>query len=271
MIRTTKINDTTVKPIRLPKIPKNMVKGGDMFPNIYSNIFILARKGSGKTTVIANILNQCMGKDTRLFIFAATVNKDPTFKAITEKFGKKGNTVLTYTSLMDGKHDNLNEIMEMLRGKDEEEEESEEESEEGMPIIITGERKKRKRKPKPKKPKYIAPEIIFVLDDLSTELRSKSVATLLKSNRHYKCKVLLSSQNYNDLKPESIRQLDYVIAFKGQTLEKLQTLHSVTDLSIPFEEFVQLYYYATDQKFHFLYIDTVEMKFRHNFNEGIEI
>src|SRR4051812_31180254 len=97
----------------------------------------------------------------------------------------------------------------------------EEDEQEAMPIINSIFKKKKNKKKKPKPQKHVAPDIIFVLDDLSTELRYKSVATLLKSNRHYRCKVILSSQYLHDLEPQSIAQLDYMLLFGGQTLDKL--------------------------------------------------
>ena len=239
MLSLSTINNERVKPVKLNKIDPKNVKGGKLFEELYANIFICAKKKSGKSTVVFNILKKCVGKDTRIVIFSATVNKDPTYRAMVNHFEEKGNTVITYTSIKEGNQDNLNTIVEMLRDPDEVEEE-EEESDEGVPFLITDETLKKKRKRKPRKPKYVAPEIIFVLDDLSTELRFPSIGMLLKSNRHYKSKVILSSQYVHDMKPESMMQLDYVLLFGGHTLEKLEIVHKKSDLSIPFDVFVQM-------------------------------
>lgn len=266
MLTTHKINNTKVRPVKLEKIDKSMVKGGELFEELYANIFICAKKKSGKSTVVFNILKKCAGKDTRIVIFAGTVNKDPTYRAITEYFEGRGNTVITYTSIKEDGVDNLSSIVEMLRDPDEVVEEEEEEDE-GIPVLITDETIRRRRKPrKPRKPKHIAPEIIFVLDDLSTELRYPSVANLLKTNRHYKSKVIMSSQYVHDLKPESILQLDYLLLFAGHTLEKLELIHKRTDLSTPFEMFTRMYDLATQKRFSFLYVDTVQEEFRINFD-----
>ena len=266
MIRTRKINKVKITPIKLPQYDKKDIRGSEFFPELYGNTFIVAKKKSGKTTVIANVLKKCAGRDTKIIIFSATVNKDATFKHIQDYFEKKGNTVISYTSIRDGKVDQLDEILEVLRVPDEEEEE---ESEEKFDFIITGETKEKERKKR--KEKLIAPEIIFVLDDLSKELRYASVATLLKSNRHYKCKVIMSSQYLLDLDPQSIRQLDYILVFAGQTQDKLLRIYEGADLSIPFESFVKFYYYATAGKYNFLYIDTTNEQYRKNFNEELFI
>ena len=267
---TQKINSFTVKPVKIPKVDPKSILGHDLFPDLYPNIFICAKKNSGKSTVIWNILKQCTGKDTRIVIFSATVHKDDTYKKIIEHFEKKGNTVITYTSIKEDGVDNLKTIMEMMQGPEEQSEEEEEESEEqGKPVLIfhdTPKRRRRKKK-KPKKPKKMAPNIIFVLDDLSTELRYPSVATLLKSNRHYKSKVIMSSQHVMDLVPASRRQLDYMLLFAGHDTKKLELIKEDLDLSIPEEVFFKLYQNATDQKFSFLYIDTRRGEFRKRFNE----
>ena len=264
MIRTVKINNTRIKPIQIKQADVKDVRGNEFFPEIYSNTFIVAKKKSGKSTVIANLLKKLSGRDTKIIIFSATVNKDETYKHIQEYFEKKGNTVITYTSIRDGKQDNLDEILEILRVP----EEQEEEEEEKMEFIITGNPKEEKKR-KPRKEKLLAPEIIFIFDDLSKELRYPSVATLLKSNRHYKCKVIMSSQYLLDLKPESIRQLDYLLVFSGQTMDKLEKIHAESDLSLPFEDFVHYYHYATEKRYNFLYVDTTNEKYRRNFNEEL--
>lgn len=270
MISTQKINNTKVSPVKVAKLDKSKIKGGDLFEELYGNIFICAKKKSGKSTVVFNILKKCADKNTRIVIISATVHKDHTYRAITDYFETKGNTVITYTSIKENGEDNLNTIIEMLRDPEEVEEEDDEE-EESMPILITDETIKKKRKRKPRKPKYIAPELIFVLDDLSTELRYPSVSMLLKSNRHYKCKVIMSSQYPNDLVPASMMQLDYLLLFGNHTKEKLELMHTRMDLSIPLELFIDMYKHATQKKYSFLYVDTVNEKYRVNFNREFNV
>jgi hypothetical protein len=65
------------------------------------------------------------------------------------------------------------------------------------------------QEPKQKKDKKIAPEIIFVFDDLSTELRDNDISTLIKKHRHFKTKVIYSSQYVNDLTPDSRNNTDF--------------------------------------------------------------
>jgi hypothetical protein len=267
MLSYKKINKQSVKPVPITVIPKDKIRGKDIFEELYCNVFICARKKSGKSSLIWKILKECVGRDTKIVIFAATVDKDSVYKHIVKHFEKKGNDVITYTSIKEDGIDNLNSILQTLRVDDGSESDEEEEkviAPKPFKFGIEKDRPKRKRKEK-----LISPEIIFIFDDLSTELRSKSVDTLLKSNRHYKCKVLLSSQWMNDMLPSSLRQLDYCILFGGHDLVKLEKIHRDLDLSIKYEDFIKLYNEVTAKKYNFLYIDVLNEKYRLNLDQEI--
>src|SRR5690606_19545696 len=111
----------------------------------------------------------------------------------------------------------------------------------------------------------ISPKIIFVLDDLGSQLKANSVDDLLKTNRHYHSKVLISSQYPHDLSIQGRRQLDYCLLFGGMTIEKLQILYNDFDLNIDFDLFHKLYQHATEKKYQFLYIDIRDNTFRRGF------
>jgi hypothetical protein len=269
MIRTKKINDVRVKPIKIPKLDKLKIKGYDMFSEIYSNIFICARKKSGKSTVVFNILKECSGKNTKVIIFGATIHKDPVYVQLIKHFEKKGNTVITYTSIKENGFDNLGDILGVLQEK--EDSKSEEEEVQEDPILIFDDEPKEEKKKKTRKTKYLAPEIIFVFDDLSDELRDGSIGTLLKTNRHYKSKVIMSSQYVHDIQPQSLLQLDYMLLFGGHPDDKLKIIYSKLDLAVPYELFVEIYKFATKEKHNFLYIDKNNGEFRLNFNNKIDL
>jgi hypothetical protein len=48
---------------------------------------------------------------------------------------------------------------------------------------------------------------------------------LLKWNRHYKAKVIISSQWLHDLLPESRKQIDLFLIFKGFPAKKLAEIY----------------------------------------------
>jgi hypothetical protein len=284
-IQARKINNLKVKPIPFEggNDPRP-VRGAEMFSEPFANIFIAAKKKSGKTYVVYNILKKCMSSKTKLVVFCSTINKDPSWRYMIKYYKDKGVDVATYTSLKEDGIDRLQELITDLENQIEPEDEEEEEIPpkeqlkmmggalvkailtHNLPPEITGEGKK-----KPRKSKYIDCEYIIVLDDLSTELKSKSLVGLLKKNRHAKAKIIVSSQYYLDLLPESRKQIDYFLLFKSQTDDKLQAIYKDADISIPYEKFHQLYVGATQEPYSFLYVDCREDKFRKNFDKELII
>jgi hypothetical protein len=248
-------------------------KGADMFPEIYSNIFICARKKSGKTQLIGNILRACVGRDTRIVIFASTARKDDTYKDIIEHFRKRNHTVDVHLSIKEDGIDNLSNIVNSLMIAEEIEGADEEDAPPPPSNAFNfepteDEHAEEKARPK-RAEKFRAPEVIFVFDDLSTELRTKSVTALMKANRHFKAKVVVSSQWPNDLEPSALKQLDYAILFGGHDDSKLTKFHNDMDLKTPLSDFIRMYRITTADKFAFLYIDVVGETFRKGFNQLI--
>ncbi|HVW99981.1 MAG TPA: hypothetical protein VHA52_06075, partial [Candidatus Babeliaceae bacterium] len=130
--------------------------------------------------------------------------------------------------------------------------------------------------PKPKKAKkekYLSPKYVIVFDDMSNELKSPSVVKLLKESRHFLCKVVIGSQYLHDLRPESTKQIDYWLIFKGQPKAKLEVIHTQAEIPIPFESFWEVYKLATEVSENdthpFLFIDVRKGQFRKNFNKLI--
>jgi hypothetical protein len=121
---------------------------------------------------------------------------------------------------------------------------------------------------KPKKKRKLACENLFIFDDISSEIKSnKTIFSLLKQNRHYKSKVIISSQYIHDIPPQARLQTDYFLVFQGINVEKLDIIYKDADVNITFEEFVELYMKATEDKYNFLYIDVRNSTFRKNFNQ----
>ena len=269
MIEIKPINCEVVKPV-IPPIEKQglMVKGDKLFPDPYSNIFLVARKRSGKTSAIFKILRECMTKDTTLICFVSTIHKDKTWQLITKYFEKKGNQVLKYTSFMEDGINQLEALVKHLENENPEEEEEEQKVVIPKPkqVIKCTDDDEECKEERKRKSKYVPLEYIIVCDDLSDELKNKSLVSLLKKNRHFKAKCILSSQYIHDLLPASLKQIDYWLIFKGMPDDKLQHIYKMADISIPFELFVQIYKKATEKMYSFLYIDTQKEIFRRNFN-----
>jgi len=273
MLKTKKINEKVVKPLNVPKVDPERVKGYDLFPEIYCNVFLCAKKKSGKTSVIAKILKECCDKETKVICFCATHNRDPSYVAIKNMLESKEIEAHFFDSIVDeNKLDKLEKIIEELKkneSEDEEEEEEQEQEDKDKVCLFFDEGENVKIKIKKRKPKKIAPKIIFIFDDISTELKNKNVPRLLKTNRHFKSKVIISSQYPNDVEPGSRRQFDYWILFKGHSDEKLEIVHQNASLSDEYKHFKKIYDYATEGNYNFLYIDTTKNKYRKNFDSEI--
>ena len=266
MIKEEKLNNISVKPLVVANTDTSKIKGADLFPSLYYNLFICSKKRSGKTSLINTILQKCTDKKTIFFIFCPTVGIDTTWKMIVEYLENRGNTVNTYTEIMDGKVNILNEIVNELSTPIEETKDDDEERPKGV-------RFDNPKKKKEYKPKKISPEICFIFDDCSDLLRNPAIATLLKKNRHLHCNVIISSQNLHDLVPASIKQLDYFICFKSFSREKMDIVHKGLDLSIEPDMLWEYYQHCVAKPYSFLYIDVRQDKYRCNFNKeiGVEI
>lgn len=265
-----KINNQTVKAVPLMFGGDNRpVKGADLFAEVYANIYCNAKKKSGKTSVIFKIIKECAGRDTIIIAFVSTLHKDPIWRSIRHYCENKGIMFEGYTSMMEDGVDVLEEIISGLQQPDEEEEEKEKKPKYGGIRFDDSDDDEEGRKKR--KTKYLAPEYIFIFDDLSTELKSRSLVSLLKKNRHFKCKTIISSQYWNDLLPESRKQLDYILIFRGMPDTKLKEIHRDADLSINFDVFEKLYKFCTMKPFDFMYINTRNDEIRRNFNYKIDI
>ena len=284
-------DDYQVKKVELPADrDKRLALGHKLFTNPYTNLFICSKKKSGKTNLIYNILDQCADKRTTVLFFCSKLFKDDMYKSILNMLDAKGIGHIDRTSFIEHNRSVLNDIMITL-------DQPVVEAEEKPPIVkrptrstswiternrvkaehkhslaVVGStilaKKKTKKKRRPRS-KFIAPELIMLFDDLSSDLRHADIAKLVKNNRHYKCMTIFSSQWMTDLMPASIRQMDVVILFHAHTRDKLEAIYMKLDLNVTLEQFYDMYDIATSSPFNFLYIDVSNCDFRHNFSKII--
>lgn len=275
-IVSTKINKVKVKPLKLNnELSPDRILGYNMFPELYSNIFLCAKKKSGKTTVIYNILDSCADKDTNVMFFVSTIDKDASYKKILKMLDKKKINHTEYTDFLDDGVNIVNELVHVLNVEGEKkamEEEDKKNKKQKNPIIKFEDEKTKEeiKEEKKKEKKVMSPEYILVFDDMGDALRNNAITTLLKKNRHYLCKVILSSQNLHDLAPSAIKQLDNILLFRSFDDEKLEKIYKGLDLNIGIDNFNLLYNYATEKPYNFLWVDN-HGNYRKNFNEKLDI
>lgn len=287
-----KINDFIVVPPKPKGGKRQKALGYKLFEEPYPNIFLCAQKKSGKTSVIANILEQCAGPETHVYVFCSTVNKDSTWTDhIFPMLDKKEISYEKHEHFIEDGRNLIRDFLEEQRAKAkllEEQEEERKRREEmtknkkkektivfgGMkwdidkaPLAAKEEEKASLSRPKKKKEKYLAPEFIFVFDDLGKAMRNMAIDQLVKTNRHFKMKVILSGQFILDISPEAIRQIDYLLIFGGIPREKLKQLHDRITFTGTYESMQKMYDYATEKQYNFLYMRMgKEDELRKNFN-----
>jgi hypothetical protein len=268
MFKTEKLNDFKISKIKLPQIKDKKIRGGELLP-IYSNTFICAKKNSGKTTVIFNILKKCVDRDTVIDLFVSTIEKDRSWKQILSFLQTKAAGVsVNMSTIGENGEDLIRDIIDQPVFFSEDEE-SDSEGDDGLRYISLDKPEVEIKHKKRKKTK-LAQKRIIILDDIGNELKRPSIDQLLKVNRHLRSKVILSSQYLNDLSPQARRQIDVWLLFGGCKKEKLHTVMRDSDSSLNYDVFENLYKYATSDKYNFLYIDCHNNMFRKNFNMRIK-
>ena len=304
LLKTTKVSESKIVVPRIEK-EKRPVKAGDIFAVPFSNIFLCAMKQSGKSTILTNIIWKCIGRNTKVIIIASTVDKDPTLVDTVKKLRKKQYDVITLTDIKDPSN-GINAIQEFMDENKDPEDGSGSDEDEQQPAYVHAQQQQQpeqptaptrrrvplsqvllpaaapaptsKAQPTPSSPKKkkltrklskIYPDYIICLDDLGAELRDKALTQLMKTNRHYKALVIISSQHLNDLQPSALRQLGYVMLFARFSEDKQLELYQKLDITIPFEKFQEIYRDATKDKYSFLFISRAEGKdeFRKGFTE----
>ena len=122
-------------------------------------------------------------------------------------------------------------------------------------------------KMKIRKPSKIAPKYVFVFDDMSAQMKkSSSVKELVKQNRHYLSKVIISSQYVTDLSPDTRAMIDIWLLLGDQNDEKLKVIYEFCDPVVEYDTFKQMFEDATKEKYHFFFIDKNNGQYRKDFN-----
>lgn len=219
------------------------ILGYDFLPEPFCNVFLLAKKNSGKTTIIKELLNNilCSDLEQKVYFFVPTFDKDVIYQEIKETLENYDIDYQVFKSIEE-KSSGVNNLKDVLDSIDETDLDN-----------------------------YEYAENIFIFDDISEELNNIWLHPLVKENRHYKSAVLMSSQYITDLTPAARSQIDFCLVFKKQSNDNLKHLYRSMDISIPFDYFYKLYKQATKGDHNFLYIDRANSLFRFNFNQEVDL
>lgn len=226
-IKLTRINHETVEAVPLlVNVDKRPILGADLFDEVYANIFLCARKKSGKSSVIYNIIKKCANRHTTVIAFVSTLHKDDTWSTIQKHCEYNHIPFIGHTSLKGDRNEDI--LLQLINELQMEQKQEVKQIKKDSVLVFDDEHEVKEKRVK--KSKFRSPEYLFIFDDLSNELKSLSLMTLIKKNRHFRSKIIISSQYMNDMAPSSRAQLDYFLIFKGITKEKLIDIY--TDASV---------------------------------------
>ena len=77
MISLKQINNQRVKTIPIPSdLDTREILGHQVCGELYSNVFICAKKKSGKTCSLFKLMRECCDKKTIIYLFCSTAFKD---------------------------------------------------------------------------------------------------------------------------------------------------------------------------------------------------
>lgn len=239
-----RINDLEVKVREKHVGGGDKVLGYELRKDPYAIIFLAARKKSGKTTTIREILEQCLPKKIPVIIFCPTLDSDISWREIIKWLKKRGNEVFEYYNIIDPetRENNLLECMRHMESLDRED------------------------------PKHISKKglkYMLIMDDCGKQMRHPSVYQFLLKNRHEKCGVILSGQSMKNLMPDSRQQVGLWLLFPKLNDKDLQMIYEDSDPPISWEEFKALYDKATNEPYSFLYF-TPDGEFRRKFTHKFE-
>ena len=229
-----------VPKIKNPDMEGHRPAGYEFFPLFCPSVLILAKKQSGKTTTLWNILMRRLTRKHKLIVFCSTIHKDPTWNDVIFPWLDKHKISYVAETNFVGKDANglkYNLLKDL------------------MTIIET----------KPEQP------LILVIDDLSPDLKNDGLLALLKQSKHLNMSVFILTQYLNDLAPSGLSQLDNVLVFPRQGSKKIQELHSKLELAVSLQKFREMYHYATNEQHSFLYIQRDPESYRKNFDKLIEL
>lgn len=296
------INDDKILPPKLEeKVDTRPIIGEKLFPSLQANILAVAPKNSGKTVVIFHMIKNCVGPETSIIVFSSTFTQDKTWKAIRKWIKEHGLEAAFYPSIKNEGKDTLQIFLNKVRQESMENDLSEEEEKDAFEAQfgedeseedehpaefdqhITPEEQFRndlrtseinqhfgkmftERTSLKEEKQYRAPDYLIIFDDLASELKNKSIVDLTKTHRHFNSKTITSTQYLKDFLPEEIRQMDYMLLFRGQG-DKLEKIKKDCELRIGMNDFQKIYDDATKERYGFLYIDVKNEQFRKKFDK----
>ena len=264
-----------IKEIPVPKDhhPKPLF---DALPIHEFSMGLVAAKGSGKTTLICNLLKFYKGYFHTIMVFSPTVDNDEKWDWVKKQnllvenvdlkrwirdnsVRSKGQIVegpgrgVEFDGLVDPKHD-------VFDGKIPADCFFTEYSENDLTNILNEQNTVIKLLKKHKKTKYLANRILFIFDDLvGSNLFSQDRKNPFKifntRHRHYSASIIMVTQGYKEI-PKTVRtNWSCLVLFETANEKELEVIYEEFTMSLKRGKWDEIYRYATGGDHDFLYFN----------------
>ena len=268
MFKFQKVNDIIIKPLDNNNKDNRPFKHAEIFNAPHFATFLCGKRGSGKTTVLYNILNMMISKETKLLlVFSGTHTTDPIMKKIklyckqnkiNAKYYDKIKTIEQEITTRGQEKaiikDRINIFWNFLKRQYENETEAESSDDEEK--IITSNHIKVKER-KPSKLKYRVSDYTVIIDDMSNDLKfNQELSDFIKLARHYKVSIIILSQRWTDCIPSIRDNLNTILILKNTPRKALEEIYKKINIKLTYKEFTEIYEEIINSSEHpFMYID----------------
>lgn len=272
-----------IKPVPVPSSYNHPEPPNEILPKHEFTMGIIAPKGAGKTTLIANLLYFYRKYFHNIYVFSPTVLSDekwdwlksqkllvenlPLKKWIAEE-KKKREGALKDKIVQDPP---LGTTFENTNRKEEFDPKIPEKcffhkyTHEDLETILTNKKFIIDALKKHNQPKYLADRDLFIFDDLvGSSLFSMAKDNCFKGfntrHRHYSASVIMVSQAYKEI-PKTVRtNWTCVILFEIANDREIKVIYEENTMGYKEAEWMEMYNHATGQDYSFLYLNSKKEK-----------
>lgn len=266
-----------VKPIPVPASSHHPPPPNDVLPKHEFTIGIIAPKGSGKTTVIANLLHFYKNYFHTILIFSPTVASDEKWDWVKEQRLLTENKPLqNWLKQLTKREEDPHRVvqnrpistqLEQMAKKDPdfdgripEECFFSEYDEDTLADIMDQQMAIVKLLKKHDKTKHLANRILIVFDDLVgsslfSGKKDNPFKRLNTNHRHYSISMLMVTQAYKEI-PKTVRtQFSCVIVFEIANEKELEVIFEENPMNLKRDDWMELYQHATNGDHDFMFIN----------------
>jgi len=266
-----------VKPIPVPASSHHPPPPNDVLPKHEFTIGIIAPKGSGKTTVIANLLHFYKNYFHTILIFSPTVASDEKWDWVKDqKLLIENKPLQNWIKQLTQKEEDPHKVVqnrpmstqmeEMAKrdpdfdGRIPEECFFSEYDEETLADIMDQQMSIVKLLKKHNKTKHLANRILIVFDDLVgsslfSGKKDNPFKRLNTNHRHYSISMLMVTQAYKEI-PKTVRtQFSCVIVFEIANEKELEVIFEENPMNLKRDDWMELYQHATEGDHDFMFIN----------------